>query len=32
MTEKIIGLDNPELNQEANAIWERISGPWDDEM
>jgi ubiquinone/menaquinone biosynthesis C-methylase UbiE len=32
MTEKNVGLDNPELNQEANAIWERISGPWDDEM
>ena len=32
MTEKIVGLDNPELNQVANTIWERISGPWDDDF
>ena len=22
MAEKIVGLDNPELNQEANDIWD----------
>jgi hypothetical protein len=28
MNEKIVGLGNPELNQEANDIWDRIAGPW----
>jgi len=32
MTEKIVGLDNPELNQEANDIWDRIAGPWDEDF
>jgi SAM-dependent methyltransferase len=32
MTEKIVGLDNPELNQETNDIWDRIAGPWDEDF
>ena len=31
MSRHVVGSDHPELNDEANAIWDRIAGPWDDE-
>ena len=32
MNQNDSGPDHPELNDEAKAIWDRIAGPWDDEV